>query len=87
MERSGEQAEDIAEIIPYLNGRSGSELSSFRQMAKTTSKMVTDSIDAYVNGDVALANSVAEHDDIVDDAFDRMKNILIKMISENKADG
>ena len=55
MERIGDQAEDIAEIIPYLNGRSGSELSSFRQMAKTTSKMVTDSIDAYVKQDVELA--------------------------------
>ena len=87
MERIGDQAEDIAEIIPFLNGKTGAEFSDFKPMAEATCKMVTDSIDAYVNGDVALANSVAEHDDIVDDAFDRMKNILIKMISENKADG
>mgnify|MGYP002513840726 CR=1 FL=1 len=28
-----------------------------------------------------------EHDDVVDDAFDRVKNTLIKMISDNPADG
>ena len=87
MERIGDQAEDIAEIIPFLDGRCGSEFADFKPMAEATCKMVTDSIDAYVRQDVALAKTVAEHDDIVDDAFDRMKDMLIKMISENKADG
>ena len=49
--------------------------------------MVTDSIDAYVKQDVALAKAVVEHDNIVDDAFGKMKDMLIKMISEKKADG
>ena len=87
MERIGDQAEDIAEIIPFLNGRTGAEFSDFKPMAEATCKMVTDSIDAYVKQDVALAKAVVEHDDIVDDAFDRMKDMLIKMISENRADG
>ncbi len=87
MERIGDQAEDIAEIIPFLNGRTGAEFSDFKPMAEATCKMVTDSIDAYVKQDVALAKAVVEHDDIVDDAFDRMKDMLIKMISEDKADG
>ncbi len=87
MERIGDQAEDIAEIIPFLDGRTGAEFSDFKPMAEATCKMVTDSIDAYVKQDVTLAKAVAEHDDIVDDAFDRMKDTLIKMISENKADG
>ena len=56
-------------------------------MAEATIKMVTDSIDAYVNGDLKLAESVSDHDDVVDDAFDRVKNTLIKMISDNPADG
>ncbi len=87
MERIGDQAEDIAEIIPFLNGRTGTEFADFKLMAKATCKMVTDSIDAYVKQDVALAQAVAEHDDVVDEAFGRMKDTLIKMISENKADG
>ena len=87
MERIGDQAEDIAEIIPFLNGKTGEELSDFRPMAKATCEMVTDSIDAYVKQDLELAKSVCEHDDIVDNAFRRVKNTLIEMISQNKADG
>ena len=87
MERIGDQAEDIAEIIPFLNGRTGAEFEDFKPMAEATCKMVTDSIDAYVKQDVFLARAVIEHDDIVDDAFGRMKDMLIKMITENKADG
>ncbi len=87
MERIGDQAEDIAEIIPFLDGRTGAELADFKPMAEATCKMVTDSIDAYVKQDLLLAKAVADHDDIVDDAFARVKATLIKMISENNADG
>ena len=87
MERIGDQAEDIAEIIPFLDGRCGAELADFRPMAETTCRMVTDSIDAYVRQDPALAHTVAAHDDIVDEAFGRIKQTLIQLISENKTDG
>lgn len=87
MERIGDQAEDIAEIIPFLGGRTGNELADFRLMAEATCKMVTDSIDAYVKQDIPLAKEVSEHDDIVDGCFTRVKETLIKMISENVADG
>ena len=87
MERIGDQAEDIAEIITFLGGRTGEECHDIRVMAEATIKMVTDSIDAYVNQDINLAKSVSEYDDVVDDAFARVKQTLIKMISENSADG
>lgn len=87
MERIGDQAEDIAEIIIYLDGRTGAECHDIHKMAEATIKMVTESIDAYVKQDLELAKMISEHDDIVDDCFDRVKNSLIKMISENSADG
>ncbi len=87
MERIGDQAEDIAEIIPLLNGRTGAEFADFQPMAEATCKMVTDSIDAYVKQDLKLAKAVLEYDEVVDKAFSRMKDMLIKMISENNADG
>lgn len=87
MERIGDQAEDIAEIITYLNGRTGEECHDIRLMAEATIKMVTDSIDAYVKGDIELADAVSAHDDIVDAAFDRVKASLIRMISEDPDDG
>ena len=87
MERIGDQAEDIAEIITYLNGRTGEECHDIRDMAEATIKMVTDSIDAYVKQDLELAKSVSDYDDVVDNCFDRAKQTLIKMISANTADG
>lgn len=87
MERIGDQAEDIAEIITYLQGRTGEECHGIRKMAEATIKMVTDSIDAYVKQDLALAKAVSDYDDIVDTCFDGVKSTLIQMISENTEDG
>ncbi len=87
MERIGDQAEDIAEIIIFLGGRTGEECHDIRLMAEATIKMVTDSIDAYVKKDLQLAKQVIKHDDIVDSAFARVKQNLVKMVTENTADG
>ena len=80
MERIGDQAEDIAEIITTLGGRTGAECRDIRVMAEATIKMVTDSVDAYVRQDLSLARAVIEYDDVVDEA-------LIAMIAQNTADG
>ena len=87
MERIGDQAEDIAEIITFLDGRTGEECHDIRLMAEATIKMVTDSVEAYIKRDLALAKAVIDYDDVVDKAFVRVKNNLIKMITENTADG
>ncbi len=87
MERIGDQAEDIGEIVPFLNGRTGVECEDIRLMAETAQQMVRSSIDAYVNQDMSLVKKVISMDDIVDDAFDRTKETLIHMISSNREDG
>lgn len=87
MERIGDQAEDIAQIIEVLGGRTGKECQDIRMMAEAIIKMVTESVDAYVNRDLSLAKAVEEYDDVVDDCFERVKKTLIKMIAENVADG
>lgn len=87
MERIGDQAEDIAEIITYLGGRKGEECHDIKVMAEATIKMVTDSVDAYIRSDIKLAKSVSDYDDVVDDAFARVKQNLIEMISKDSRDG
>lgn len=87
MERIGDQAEDIAEIIPYLNGRTGEECEDIRKMAETIIEMVTDSIDAYVKQDLSLVKTVFQKDDIVDACFSNVKKALIQVIAENAKDG
>lgn len=87
MERIGDQAEDIGEIVPFLNGRTGQECEDIRLMAETARQMVRSAIDAYVNQDMDLVKKVLSMDDIVDDAFDRTKETLIHMIADSKEDG
>lgn len=87
MERIGTQAADIAEIIAFLNGRTGEECESIRFMAKETIQMVTESIDAFVKQDAALSGRVIDHDDVVDDLFLQVRSSLIRMIAEKPEDG
>ncbi len=87
MERIGDQAEDIAEIIPFLNGRTRDEHLQIHEMAKATIKMVTDSVDAYVRQDTGLADAVIDYDDVVDTSFQKVKHNLIRIIAENPEDG
>ena len=87
MERIGDQAEDIAEIITCLKGRAAAESVQIREMARETITMVTGSVDAYVRQDLELAQAVLNHDDIVDAYFDRVKKNLIDMIAKNPEDG
>ncbi len=87
MERIGDQAEDIAGIVCFLNGRKSEHMGVLENMAVETGKMVTGSIDAYVKYDTILAEKVIEHDDVVDEYFNKVKNILIKEIAANPNDG
>ena len=48
MERIGDQASDIAEIIGFLNGRIGTDAQYICQMAVAAMRMVTESVEAYV---------------------------------------
>lgn len=87
MERIGDQAADIAEILPFVKGHSAEDREIIADMAKATIMMVTDSVDAYVKQDVTLAKSVISHDDVVDDYFSRVKQSLIKLIAKNPDEG
>lgn len=87
IERIGDQAEDIAEIISFLSGQHIPAHTQIHEMAKATSKMVTDSVDAYVKQDYALAEAVIHYDDIVDNCFNEVKQHLIEVIAKNPAEG
>ena len=87
MERIGDQAEDIAEIIQFLAGRSAENDDLLREMALSTIHMVTESVDAYVKRDTMLAETVIAEDDVVDNAFDEVKRRLIDKIAAHPDDG
>ena len=87
MERIGDQAEDIADIVTSLNGHTMKGMEMIEDMARATIEMVTESVDAFVKKDVALAKQVIARDDVVDDYFSRVKHDIISLIAENSADG
>ena len=83
MERIGDQAEDIADIIQLMNGRPGDICRHFRPMATASAKMVSESVDAYVKQDVSLAREVIASDDVVDQCFTAVRQEVIEMITSN----
>ena len=87
MERIGDQADDISEIIIYLDVRTAEHDDLLRSMARATIKMVTESVDAYVKHDTILAEKVIADDDTVDDYFEQVKRALIGKIAANPDDG
>ncbi|MCI5970494.1 MAG: phosphate signaling complex protein PhoU [Oscillospiraceae bacterium] len=87
MERIGDQAADIAEIIGFMGVKAADECSYISEMARAAIKMVTESVDAYVNQDIEIARSVILHDDVVDDYFKKIKTSLIKLISKSPDNG
>ena len=87
MERIGDQASDIAEIIKFMKGSAEIAMNDISEMAKAAIKMVTESIDAYVSRDVELVRDVISRDDTVDDYFIKVKKDIINLIAEKPEDG
>ena len=87
MERIGDQAEDIVEIIPYMNAHPDEKFPKIREMAKAAQAMVTEAVDAYVKQDLDMAKKVMAHDDIVDDYFTQVKNGIIDIIAAEPSQG
>lgn len=83
MERIGDQAEDIAEIIGFLDRDAGMRGTSLQRMGEAASGMVAQSVEAYVGKDLDLARSVVSQDDIVDSLFIEVKKELIGEVSSN----
>ena len=82
MERIGDQAADISEIVTVMDltqPRPG----HFSVMAHAAVDMVHRAIDAYVRQDVELARQVMESDDVVDELFDQVKGDLAALLREN----
>ena len=85
MERIGDQASDIAEIILAMlsEGYVPEDVGHIREMAQETIKMVTESVDSYVQQDIERARAVIAHDDTIDRYFTQVRAVLIQKIAES----
>ena len=88
MERIGDHAADISEIALLLSDQQYiSHLGKIEEMAKLTSTMVLDSMQAFVDKDMEKAKAVIARDDAVDKAFYDLKKNLIDLIHKNPDNG
>lgn len=88
MERIGDQAADISEIVLLLGGQ-GLAYSPvhIHAMAEAATEMVRKSVDAFVKKDLGLAQEVVAMDDRVDGLFVTVRGELIARIAADPAAG
>ena len=84
VERIGDQASDIAELVLHLHAKSTDAvgvLEDILKMGDDVLKMVKRSIAAYVQVDLAVAAEVIAHDDVIDAAFRRIGSEIAQYIA------
>ena len=87
MERIGDQAADIAEITHRLKQTDAPLCDThIKEMSKSTSRMVKESVDAFVARDLALAQKVIAEDDAVDDMFVHVRDELVQMLKKEESE-
>lgn len=84
MERIGDQAADIADLALYIDQDAVCTSVDIVGIADETVKMVTESVDAFVKKDLDLCRKVIDEDDIVDNAFNQIKEQLAELIYGGK---
>jgi len=87
MERIGDQAADIAENVLQMNEKLPEKFLHICKMAAAAMKMVTDSVNAYVDRDLDLARKVIRSDDVVDSLFLKVRGEILDAIREDKNSG
>ena len=83
MERIGDQASDIAEIVMNLDYAEKMYFKSIEEMAIIARGMVQDSVEAFINQDIELARDVIDRDAEVDKYFASARDLMINLIVEH----
>lgn len=83
MERIGDQASDIAEIVETGKLVASQQQTKLAQMAETTINMVTGSVDAYVKQDLDLVQNVIAMDDKVDELFLEVRDEIASLLKSD----
>ena len=86
MERIGDQAADIAELCPYVGDTLAQGRLHITNMARAAVSMVTESVEAFVQGDLKMACKVVQDDDKVDELFLKVRAELIGCLKEEIGD-
>ena len=84
MERIGDQAADIAELILREKRDEIYNLTEhIPEMAKETKLMVRDAVDAFINVNIEKAQEIKLRDDVVDELFDKVKDEVVAILRKS----
>ena len=84
LERIGDYATDISEIVLEYSHSEFAYEKDLIKMSKDVIKMLKDSIDSLMNMDIDLANSVVLYDDKVDNGLLELKSKIIDDMMETR---
>lgn len=84
MERIGDQASDIAEIVISARMSETTDFPKIVEMSVEATHMVENSVRAFVEKNLELAGHVEASDDVVDMMFESVKSQIIDYIGENQ---
>ncbi len=87
MERIGDQADDIGELVRFCRLDDSECRKDISAMSEAVSEMVKGSIDAFVKKDIEAAKAVIDSDDAVDDLFIKIKCDIIRMTAADPTSG
>lgn len=83
MERIGDQAADVADLTGYVADTVQQQNRlHITKMARAVVRMVTESIEAFVQGDLQLVQKVIRDDDAVDELFVQVREELVQALRE-----
>ena len=85
LERIGDQAGDIAEIIKTTDLLQPVKATRLEEMAKAVASMVRESIESFTNADLKKTKEVIAYDDVIDGLFDEVKKELADGILNGEA--
>ena len=82
MERIGDHAADIADLIIELPDFSYSNMNAIAQIGSEIIKMLNDSVESYINRDFNAAKNVIAHDDVIDELYYAIQKDLVEKIKK-----
>ena len=88
IERFGDQASDIGDLVYHMPGETYIKpLHHLKAMGNLAVKMARESVDSFIRNDENLADEVIKTDDEMDDLFETVKDELIALIKKDGNNG
>lgn len=84
LERIGDHASDIAELLLRIRGEHIYHIvKHLPAMAAEAQHMVHESIEAFITQDITTAKKIIDYDDVVDHLFNQVKNDVIELLKQS----